>query len=58
MAKNGYGYSKFDCISVMNEQFRDNCTEIYGLGPSYFYSAPGLAWQACLKKTCKIRIIN
>ena len=19
--------------------------------PSYFYSAPGLAWQACLKKT-------
>ena len=24
--------------------------EIYGLDPSYFYSAPGLAWQACLKK--------
>ena len=22
-----------------------------GLDPSYFYSAPGLAWQACLKKT-------
>ena len=25
--------------------------EVYGLDPSYFYSAPGLAWQACLKKT-------
>ena len=25
--------------------------EIYGDDPSYFYSAPGLAWRACLKKT-------
>ena len=33
------------------EKFRDKCIEIYGLDPSYFYSAPGLAWQACLKKT-------
>ena len=32
------------------EKFRDTCIEIYGLDPSYFYSAPGLAWQACLKK--------
>ena len=31
------------------EKFRDKCTEIYGLHPSYFYSTPGLAWQACLK---------
>ena len=23
----------------------------YGLDPSYLYSPPGLAWQACLKKT-------
>ena len=40
------------------EKFRDKCIEIYGLDPSCFYSAPGLAWQACLKKTCKIRITN
>ena len=40
------------------EKFRKNCIEIYGLHPSYFYSAPGLAWQACLKKTSKIRIIG
>ena len=33
------------------EKFRKKCIEIYGLHPSYFYSAPGLAWQACLKKT-------
>ena len=24
--------------------------EVYGLDPSYFYSAPGLAWQEHLKK--------
>ena len=33
------------------EKFRDTCIDIYGLDPSYFLSAPGLAWQACLKKT-------
>ena len=33
------------------ERFRDRCIEIYELDPSYFYSAPGLAWQACFKKT-------
>ena len=32
------------------EKFRDTCIEIYGLDPSNFLSAPGLAWQACLKK--------
>ena len=31
------------------EKFRDTCIEIYGPDPSYFLSAPGLAWQACLK---------
>ena len=33
------------------ESFRDKCIEIYELDPSHFLSAPGLAWQACLKKT-------
>ena len=33
------------------EKFRDKYIEIYRLDPSYFLSAPGLAWQACLKKT-------
>ena len=35
----------------MFENFKDNCNEIYELDPVYFVSAPGLAWQACLKKT-------
>ena len=33
------------------EKFRETCIDIYGLDPSYFLSAPGLAWQASLKKT-------
>ena len=32
------------------EKFRDTCIEIYGLDPSNFLSAPGLAWQAYLNK--------
>ena len=32
------------------EKFREKCIERYGLDSSYFYSAPGLAWQPCLKK--------
>ena len=33
------------------EKFIDTCIDVYGLDSSYFLSAPGLAWQACLKKT-------
>ena len=40
------------------EEFRDKCIEIYGLDPSHFVSALGLAWQASLKKKCEFRIIN
>ena len=38
-------------LADMFENFRDKCIEIYGLDPAHFLSAPGLAWQACLKKT-------
>ena len=27
------------------------CIKEYELGPAHFLSLPGLAWQACLKKT-------
>ena len=37
------------CLSI--ENFRNKCNEIYELDPANFLSAPGLAWQACLKKT-------
>ena len=33
------------------ENFRNKSIEMYGLYPSHFLSAPGLAWEACLKKT-------
>ena len=33
------------------ENFRNTCIEIYVLDPAHFLSAPGLAWQACLRKT-------
>ena len=32
------------------ENFEDKFIEVYGLNPTYFASAPGLAWQACLKR--------
>ena len=31
--------------------FRNMCLEIYGLDLAHFFSAPGLAWQAALKRT-------
>ena len=33
------------------EKFRNKCLEVYELDPAHFLSLPGLAWQACLKKT-------
>ena len=32
------------------EAFRKVCLKNYGLDPANFYTAPGLAWKACLKK--------
>ena len=33
------------------ENFRNKFIELYELGPAHFLSAPGFAWQSCLKKT-------
>ena len=33
------------------ENFRKTCLKVYELDPAHFLSLPGLAWQACLKKT-------
>ena len=54
-------YVQSDTLLLANvfENFRNMCLEIYELDPIYFVSAPGLAWQACLKKNrSKIRINN
>ena len=46
-------YLKTDVILLANvfELFRKVCSDNYGLDPAQFYTAPGLAWKACLKKT-------
>ena len=33
------------------ENFRDLCLKVYGLDPVHYFTAPGLAWDACLKMT-------
>ena len=33
------------------ENFRDVCMEIYNLDPCYYFTAPGLSWDAMLKHT-------
>ena len=33
------------------KNFRNTSIKVYELDPAHFLSAPGLAWQACLKKT-------
>ena len=38
-------------LADLFENFRNICLEIYELDPAKFLSAPGLAWQAALKKT-------
>ena len=46
-----YVQSDTTLLADVFESFRDKCIEIYDLDPAHFLSAPGLAWQACLKKT-------
>ena len=41
------------------ENFRNICVKIYELDPTKFISAPGLAWQAALKKNkVKLRLLT
>ena len=35
------------------ENFRKMCLKHYNLDPCHYYTAPGLAWDACLKETNK-----
>ena len=38
-------------LADVYENFRKVCQEKYGLDPAHYYSAPGLSWDALLKKT-------
>ena len=46
-------YVQSDTLLLANvfENFRYMCIKVYELDPTHFLSPPGLAWQACLKKT-------
>ena len=46
-------YAQSDTLLLADvfENFRNKCIEIYELNPAHFLCSPGLAWQACLKKT-------
>ena len=52
MGENHDLYVLSDTLLLANVfgNFRDKCIEIYRFDPPYFLSAPGLAWQAWLKK--------
>ena len=38
-------------LADVSKNFRNVCLKIYELDPAEFISAPGLPWQAALKKT-------
>ena len=46
-------YNKTDVLLLADvfENFRKVCKKIYKLDPCWYYTAPGLAWDACLKLT-------
>ena len=54
-----YVQSDTTLLADVFENSRNKCIEIYELDPAHFLLAPGLAWQACLKKDrSKIRVIK
>ena len=46
-----YAQSDSSLLADVFENFRKTCLKVYELDPGHFLSLPGLAWQACLKKT-------
>ena len=38
-------------LAEIFESFVNKCLEHYGLNPCYYFSSPGLSWDAMLKMT-------
>ena len=55
LSEHHYLYVKSDTLLLADVfgNFRNKYIEIYELDPAYLLSAPGLAWQACLKRRGK-----
>ena len=45
-------YAQSDAVLLLDvfKSFRNMCLKIHEIDPAHFLSAPGLAWQAALKK--------
>ena len=46
-------YNEVDVFQLADvfPNFRDKCMENYKLDPAWYYTSPGLAWDAMLKRT-------
>ena len=46
-------YLKTDVLQLTDvfENFRDECFKYFGLDPAHYFTSPGLAWDAALKKS-------
>ncbi|XP_065665727.1 uncharacterized protein LOC136087148 [Hydra vulgaris] len=54
-----YNVSDVLLLADVFENFRDVCMKNYRLDPAWYYTSPGLAWEAPLRKTkVKLELLN
>ena len=54
-----YNVSDVLILADVFENFRDVCSENYGIDPAHHFTSPGLAWDAALKKTkIELELLN
>lgn len=52
-------YTDVLVLADVFERFRSVCMKSYDLDPAHYHTAPGLAWDACLKYTkIELRTLN
>ena len=56
---NIYNVTDVLLLADVFENFRNICLNNYKLDPAHYFTAPGLAWDACLKMTdVNFRTVN